>query len=73
MNDEVSTLTEKIETLENDLSNTKTKLELSNRYASSLEEKLNITNNTIKIPFVLVVFVVLIISLFVLKIAEKRF
>jgi len=64
---------EKIEMLENDLSNVKTKLELSNRYAASLEEKLNINNNQIKVPFVLVVFVILIISLFVLKITEKKF
>lgn len=64
---------EKIEILQNDLSNLKSQLELSNRYAASLEEKLSINNNQIQIPFVLIVFVILIISLFVLKLSEKKF
>lgn len=64
---------EKIEILQNDLSNLKSQLELSNRYASSLEEKLSINNNQIQIPFVLIVFIILIISLFVLKLSEKKF
>ena len=52
----------KIEQLENDLSNTKTKLDLSNRYIENLESKLNVQNSTIQIPFILIVFIVLIIS-----------
>lgn len=63
----------KIEQLENDLSNTKTKLDLSNRYIENLESKLNVQNSTIQIPFILVVFIVLIISLFILKLTEKKF
>lgn len=63
----------KIEQLENDLSNTKTKLDLSNRYIENLESKLNVQNSTIQIPFVLIVFIVLIISLFILKLTEKKF
>lgn len=64
---------EKIEQLENDLSNTKTKLDLSNRYIENLESKLNVQNSTIQIPFILIVFIVLIISLFILKLTEKKF
>ena len=60
----------KIEQLENDLSNTKTKLDLSNRYIENLESKLNVQNSTIQIPFILIV---LIISLFILKLTEKKF
>mgnify|MGYP000032564581 FL=1 len=63
----------KIEQLENDLSNTKTKLDLSNRYIENLESKLNVQNSTIQIPFILIVFIVLIISLFILKLTEKKF
>jgi wobble nucleotide-excising tRNase len=63
----------KIEQLENDLSNTKTKLDLSNRYIENLESKLNVQNSTIQIPFILIVFIVLIISLFILKLTEKNF
>ena len=63
---------EKIEQLENDLSNTKTKLDLSNRYIENLESKLNVQNSTIQIPFILIVFIVLIISLFILKLTEKK-
>lgn len=70
---EVKKMQEKIEILENDLSNVKSQLELSNRYAASLEEKLSINSSQIKIPFVFMVFVVLIISLFILKITEKKF
>lgn len=62
----------KIEQLENDLSNTKTKLDLSNRYIENLESKLNVQNSTIQIPFILIVFIVLIISLFILKLTEKN-
>lgn len=62
----------KIEQLENDLSNTKTKLDLSNRYIENLESKLNVQNSTIQIPFILIVFIVLIISLFILKLTEKK-
>ena len=74
MDSEVSMI-DKIEMLENDLSNTKTKLELSNKYASSLEAKLNSqnVNSSIQVPFILIVFIVLIISLFVLKLSEKKF
>lgn len=64
---------EKIEQLENDLSNTKTKLDLSNRCIENLESKLNVQNSTIQIPFILIVFIVLIISLFILKLTEKKF
>ncbi len=63
----------KIEQLENDLSNTKTKLDLSNRYIENLESKVNVQNSTIQIPFILIVFIVLIISLFILKLTEKKF
>ena len=63
----------KIEQLENDLSNTKTKLDLSSRYIENLESKLNVQNSTIQIPFILIVFIVLIISLFILKLTEKKF
>lgn len=63
----------KIEQLENDLSNTKTKLDLSNGYIENLESKLNVQNSTIQIPFILIVFIVLIISLFILKLTEKKF
>lgn len=63
----------KIEQLENDLSNTKTKLDLSNRCIENLESKLNVQNSTIQIPFILIVFIVLIISLFILKLTEKKF
>ena len=63
----------KIEQLENDLSNTKTKLDLSNRYIENLESKLNVQNSTIQKPFILIVFIVLIISLFILKLTEKKF
>lgn len=63
----------KIEQLENDLSNTKTKLDLSNRYIENLESKLNVQNSTIQTPFILIVFIVLIISLFILKLTEKKF
>jgi len=63
----------KIEQLENDLSNTKTKLDLSNRYIENLESKLNVQNSTIQIPFILIVFIVLIISLFILRLTEKKF
>jgi wobble nucleotide-excising tRNase len=63
----------KIEQLENDLSNTKTKLDLSNRYIENLESKLSVQNSTIQIPFILIVFIVLIISLFILKLTEKKF
>lgn len=63
----------KIEQLENDLSNTKTKLDLSNRYIENLESKLSVQNSTIQIPFILIVFIVLIISLFILKLTEKNF
>lgn len=63
----------KIEQLENDLSNIKTKLDLSNRYIENLESKLNVQNSTIQIPFILIVFIVLIISLFILKLTEKKF
>ena len=63
----------KIEQLENDLSNTKTKLDLSNRYIENLESKLNVQNSTIQLPFILIVFIVLIISLFILKLTEKKF
>lgn len=62
----------KIEQLENDLSNTKTKLDLSNRCIENLESKLNVQNSTIQIPFILIVFIVLIISLFILKLTEKN-
>lgn len=62
----------KIEQLENDLSNTKTKLDLSNRYIENLESKLNVQNSTIQIPFILIVFIVLIISLFILRLTEKK-
>ena len=61
----------KIEQLENDLS--KTKLDLSNRYIENLESKVNVQNSTIQIPFILIVFIVLIISLFILKLTEKKF
>ena len=63
----------KIEQIENNLSNTKTKLDLSNRYIEKLESKLNVQKSTIQIPFILIVFIVLIISLFILKLTEKKF
>lgn len=63
----------KIEQLENDLSNTKTKLDLSNRYIENLESKLSVQNSTIQIPFILIVFIILVISLFILKLTEKKF
>ena len=73
MDSEVSMI-DKIETLESDLSNTKTKLELSNKYASSLEAKLNSqNNNNIQVPFTLILFIISIMSLFVLKLSEKKF
>lgn len=65
----------KIEELESDISNLKNRLELSNKYADSLEQKLSLQSNTsnIQFPFILIVFIVLIISLFVLKLSEKKF
>ena len=63
----------KIEQLENDLSNTKTKLDLSNGYIENLESKLNVQNSTIQIPFILIVFIVHNISLFIIKLTEKKF
>ncbi len=65
----------KIEELESDISNLKNRLELSNQYADSLEQKLSLQSNTsnIQFPFILIVFIVLIISLFVLKLSEKKF
>ncbi len=71
MDNEVS----RIEALESDISNLKNRLELSNKYADSLEQKLNSQSNTsnIQVPFILIVFIILIISLFVLKLSEKKF
>ena len=59
----------KIETLEIDLKDARNKLELSNKCIDTLQEKLsNVKPNN---NFCLSIFIILIISIFILKIKSK--
>ena len=71
MQSEINTLNEKIEMLETELSDAQSKLRLSNKYADSLEQKINVVSKNNTLIFPAIVFLILIISLFVLKLKEK--
>lgn len=72
MNEEVTRMLEKIDLLESELVDAQSKLRLSIGYAEGLEEKINMSKKDYNISFSTIVFIVLIISLFILKLKESQ-